>query len=77
LSLLAQLLVPSREVGPWSQSQPGVWMLEGTAHAHGTTANMTLGQRAIFSLGAELRGRLNGLYVAAFFIGCAVGSAGP
>ena len=39
----------------------------------GTTANMTLGQRAIFSLGAELRGRLNGLYVAAFFIGCAVG----
>jgi predicted MFS family arabinose efflux permease len=41
----------------------------------GTTANMTLGQRAIFSLGAELRGRLNGLYVAAFFIGCAVGSA--
>src|ERR1700732_3170376 len=41
----------------------------------GTTANMSLGQRAIFSLGAELRGRLNGLYVAAFFIGCAVGSA--
>jgi len=41
----------------------------------GTTANMTLGQRAIFSLRAELRGRLNGLYVAAFFIGCAVGSA--
>jgi hypothetical protein len=37
----------------------------------GATANMTLGQRAIFSLGAELRGRLNGLYVAAFFIGCA------
>jgi predicted MFS family arabinose efflux permease len=41
----------------------------------GTTAIMTLGQRAIFSLQAEVRGRLNGLYMAAFFIGCAVGSA--
>jgi predicted MFS family arabinose efflux permease len=41
----------------------------------GVTANMTFGQRMIFSLGAELRGRLNGLYVAAFFTGCAVGSA--
>jgi predicted MFS family arabinose efflux permease len=41
----------------------------------GMTANMILGQRMIFSLGAELRGRLNGLYTAAFFTGCAIGSA--
>jgi predicted MFS family arabinose efflux permease len=41
----------------------------------GITANMALGQRMIFSLGAESRGRLNGLYVATFFVGCAIGSA--
>jgi predicted MFS family arabinose efflux permease len=40
----------------------------------GVTANMTLGQRAIFSLGAEYRSRLNGLYMTAFFIGSAIGS---
>ena len=38
-----------------------------------------LGQRAIFSLGAEVRGRLNGLYFALFFAlffaGGAAGSA--
>jgi predicted MFS family arabinose efflux permease len=41
----------------------------------GTTANLTLGQRAIFALPAELRGRLNGLFIAAFFLGGAAGSA--
>lgn len=41
----------------------------------GVTANLVLGQRAIFSLGAESRGRLNGLYMATFFIGGAVCSA--
>jgi len=41
----------------------------------GVSANLVLGQRAIFSLGAEIRSRLNGLYMAIFFIGGAVGSA--
>jgi predicted MFS family arabinose efflux permease len=41
----------------------------------GTTANMTFGQRAIFSLPPESRGRLNGLYIAALFVGGAIGSA--
>jgi predicted MFS family arabinose efflux permease len=41
----------------------------------GVTTNITVGQRMIFSLGAELRGRLNGLYIAALFGGCALGSA--
>ncbi len=41
----------------------------------GVSANMTLGQRAIFALGAEFRNRLNGLYMATFFVGSAVGSA--
>jgi predicted MFS family arabinose efflux permease len=41
----------------------------------GVSANLVLGQRAIFSLGAEFRSRLNGLYMAVFFAGGAAGSA--
>jgi predicted MFS family arabinose efflux permease len=41
----------------------------------GVAANLVLGQRAIFSLGAEVRSRLNGLYFAGFFAGGAAGSA--
>jgi len=41
----------------------------------GVAANMVLGQRAIFSLPAEVRSRLNGLYFSLFFVGGAVGSA--
>lgn len=40
----------------------------------GVTAHFVLGQRAIFSLDAALRGRLNGLYMASFFLGGAFGS---
>jgi len=38
-------------------------------------ANIVLGQRAIFALGAEVRGRLNGIYFSLFFVGGAAGSA--
>ncbi len=41
----------------------------------GVTANLVLGQRAIFALGAEYRSRLNGLFMAFFFGGGALGSA--
>jgi len=41
----------------------------------GVAANLVLGQRAIFTLGAEVRSRLNGLYFALFFAGGAFGSA--
>lgn len=41
----------------------------------GVAANLVLGQRAIFTLGADVRSRLNGLYFAVFFAGGAVGSA--
>ncbi|CAN7368818.1 MFS transporter [Pseudoduganella sp. LjRoot289] len=41
----------------------------------GVAANLVLGQRAIFNLGAEVRSRLNGLYFAVFFAGGALGSA--
>jgi predicted MFS family arabinose efflux permease len=41
----------------------------------GVAANLVLGQRAIFNLGAEVRSRLNGIFFALFFAGGAVGSA--
>jgi len=41
----------------------------------GITANLVLGQRAIFALQPEYRSRLNGLYIATIFIGGACGSA--
>ena len=41
----------------------------------GVTANLVLGQRAIFSLAPEIRSRLNGLFIAIFFLGGAAGSA--
>lgn len=41
----------------------------------GVSMNFVVGQRAIFTLAPEYRGRLNGLYIATFFMGGAVGSA--
>jgi predicted MFS family arabinose efflux permease len=41
----------------------------------GVTAHLVLGLRVIFGLGAEHRSRLNGLYMATFFAGGAIGSA--
>ncbi|MGG4343192.1 MFS transporter [Paenibacillus lautus] len=41
----------------------------------GVSANLVLGQRAIFALGADVRSRLNGMYMAIFFAGGAIGSA--
>lgn len=39
-----------------------------------TAANLVTGQREIFALGPEARGRLNGLFLAIFFLGGALGS---
>ena len=41
----------------------------------GVTGHLVLAQRALFSLGAEFRSRLNGLFMATFFLGGAGGSA--
>ncbi|MHA7963840.1 MFS transporter [Paenibacillus sp. CAU 1782] len=38
------------------------------------SGNLVLSQQAIYSLGSEARGRLNGLFMAIFFIGGALGS---
>lgn len=39
------------------------------------SGNLVVSQRIIYSLGSESRGRLNGLFMAIFFIGGAIGSA--
>ena len=41
----------------------------------GVSANLVTGQRALFALAAETRSRLNGLYIALFFLGGALGSS--
>jgi predicted MFS family arabinose efflux permease len=41
----------------------------------GVTANLVTSQRVIFALGAEFRNRLNGLFMATFFMGGAASSA--
>ncbi|QJE02198.1 MFS transporter [Massilia forsythiae] len=41
----------------------------------GVSGNLVLGQRAIYALGAEVRSRVNGIYMATFFLGGAAGSA--
>jgi len=40
----------------------------------GVQGNVVLGFRALFMLGAEYRSRLNGLYMATFFLAGAAGS---
>jgi predicted MFS family arabinose efflux permease len=39
------------------------------------SGNLVLGQQAIYALGDEIRGRVNGLFMAIFFGGGAIGSA--
>ena len=53
----------------------GLLVLASIVLDMGVAANLVLGQRAIFGLGAEIRSRLNGLYFALFFGGGAAGSA--
>ena len=51
-----------------------VLALAGIVLDAGVSANLVVSQRAIFSLGAEYRSRLNGLFLATFFFGGALGS---
>jgi len=50
-------------------------VLAGITLDFAVSANLVLGQRIIFSLSPAFRGRLNGLYMATFFCGGAIGSA--
>ena len=63
-------------VGPYgSPLSLGLLVVAGIVLDFGVTTNLVLGQRAIFVLGSEYRSRLNGLYMATFFAGGAIGSA--
>jgi predicted MFS family arabinose efflux permease len=53
----------------------GLLVLASIVLDMGVAANLVLGQRALFALGAEVRSRLNGIYFALFFAGGALGSA--
>jgi predicted MFS family arabinose efflux permease len=70
LSFLLPLFAPS--------SKPvalGLLAVAAIALDAAVAANLVLGQRALFALGADMRSRLNGLYFALFFAGGAFGSA--
>ena len=69
-SLLAAAFVPTG-------TALGLGILVGAAILldFGVMTNVVLGQRAIYALGPQLRSRLNGLYMATFFAGGALGSA--
>ncbi len=49
--------------------------LAGVLLDSGVQANLVFGQRAIYGLAPEMRSRLNGVFMAIFFIGGALGSA--
>jgi predicted MFS family arabinose efflux permease len=53
----------------------GVLVLTSIVLDMGVSANLVTGQRAIFALPPEIRSRLNGLYMALFFMGGAIGSS--
>jgi predicted MFS family arabinose efflux permease len=49
--------------------------LAGVLLDSGVQANLVFGQRAIYALAPDMRSRLNGVFMAIFFIGGAIGSA--
>ncbi len=49
--------------------------LAGVVLDAGVQTNLVIGQRAIYALAPELRSRLNGIFMAMFFLGGAAGSA--
>jgi predicted MFS family arabinose efflux permease len=52
-----------------------VLALAGVLLDSGVQANLVFGQRAIYALAPEMRSRLNGVFMAIFFVGGAIGSA--
>ncbi|MDL2409249.1 MFS transporter [Rhizobium calliandrae] len=73
LAILA--LVIAHASGSGSLLALATLTLSGILLDFGVQTNLVLGQRAIFALSAEHRSRLNGLYMATFFAGGALGSA--
>jgi predicted MFS family arabinose efflux permease len=72
LALVAVAFAMAWAGGAWSLA---LLLAAGIVLDLGVQANLVLGQRAIYALGAHARSRLNGLYMAIFFAGGALGSA--
>lgn len=70
LSFLLSLLLPAGTWGALLLLVASAILLDA-----GVSANLVLGQRAIFGLHPENRSRLNALYIATIFVGGAAGSA--
>lgn len=75
MSLVAVAFLMTRIGTPGSPLALGMLTAAAIVLDFGVSMNLVLGQRAIFALGAEVRSRLNGLYMATFFGGGAIGSA--
>ncbi|MBO9665790.1 MAG: MFS transporter [Bdellovibrio sp.] len=73
LSAIASFAV-THILEPGSYAALAILVLSAILLDAGITATLVLGQRAIFSLSPEFRGRLNGLYIAVIFVGGALGS---
>ena len=58
-----------------AQGSLAALLMAGVLMDLGVQANLVLGQRAIYSLGGDMRSRLTGLFLAIFFVGGAFGSA--
>jgi predicted MFS family arabinose efflux permease len=81
VTLIAMLAVLASFVLTWIGSGTGnivaiaLFVIAGILVDAGTQANVVAGQRAIYALRADIRSRLNALYLASAFFGGAVGSA--
>lgn len=73
ISALAFVLSRLGEVG--STTSLALLVAAAVLLDFGVQGNVVLGYRALFMLGAETRSRLNGLYMATFFLAGAAGSA--
>jgi predicted MFS family arabinose efflux permease len=73
--LVAAGFIASSFADDGSMLSLGVLTLAAIALDFGVSANLVTGQRAIFTLGAQYRSRLNGMYMASFFVGGALCSA--
>ena len=76
LTIAAIVMVATGFVLVWfSGHSLTLWVLAGIILDAGVQMNMLVGQRTIYGLGADIRSRVNALYIALFFLGGAVGSA--
>jgi predicted MFS family arabinose efflux permease len=73
--LVACAFLLSKFSADGSNSALAALTLAGIVLDFGVSANLVFSQRAIYGLNAAMRGRLNGLFMATFFVGGAIGSA--